>query len=246
MLPFKLVLFDLGNTLIYFDGDWPTVLGEGAMRLTDSLISSGYQLDKSAFTADFLKTLRGYFASRNHEYIEKTTGSVLRSLLAAHGQSSVYPGHIRTALDAMYAVSQPHWRVEPDSISTLESLQALGCKLGLISNAGDPIDAHALVDNAGLRPHFKKVWISAEIGFRKPHARMFEMALDYFQIRPKDAVMVGDSLGEDILGANNMGIASIWLTRRSDSPENRENINRIVPDHSVKNLDELPATLMNW
>lgn len=246
MLPFKLILFDLGNTLIYFDGDWTAVLSEGAARLTDSLISAGYPLKKDLFTTDFLKTLREYYASRNHEYIETTTGSALRSLLAAHGHPGAYPGHIRAALDAMYAVSQSHWRVEPDAHPTLEHLQALGCKLGLISNAGDPVDAHTLVDNAGLRTHFKKIWISAEIGFRKPHSRMFEMALDYFQIRAKDAIMVGDSLGEDILGANNMGIASIWLTRRADTPENRENSNRIVPDHSVKDLDELPAILMNW
>lgn len=246
MLPFKVILFDLGSTLIYFDTDWGTVLPECTNRMVSSLVAMGYRLDNERFAADFLKIIQARVSNRSNDYTETTTESLLRSLLAVHDYPNIPPLQLREALKAMHAVTQPHWRVEPDALAALKSLQGLGCKLGMISNAGDAHDAHTLVDNAGLRPHFGKIWISAEVGLRKPHARMFELALDYFQVRPKDAVMVGDSLAEDILGAINMGIASIWITRRADTPENRANSLRIIPDHSIKKLSELPATLMNW
>lgn len=246
MLPFKVILFDLGNTLIYFDADWQTVIREGIGKAVNSLVSMGYRLEQDKFAAEFLKALQEYFTRRSQDHTEMTTEALLRSLLAAHGHSLVSPAHLRSALNAMYAVSQAHWRVETDAIATLTSLKSLGCKLGMISNAGDAPDVQTLVDNAGLRPFFNKIWVSAEVGFRKPHPRMYELALDYFQVGPKDAVMVGDSLAEDILGAINMGIATIWLTRRADTPDNQANKLRIIPDHSIQNLEDLPWTLMNW
>ncbi len=246
MLPFKLILFDLGNTLIYFNADWQSVIREGISRAVNTLVSLGYGLDRDKFAAEFLKSLQENLARRSQDYTEMTTQALLHSLLAAHGHPGVPPSHQRTALNAMYAVSQAHWRVEPDAIATLTSLKSLGCKLGMISNAGDAPDVQILVDNTGLRPFFTKIWVSAEVGYRKPHPRMYELALDYFQVGPKDAVMVGDSLAEDILGAVNLGIATIWLTRRADTPENRANKLRIIPDHSIQNLEDLPWTLMNW
>jgi HAD superfamily hydrolase (TIGR01662 family) len=246
MLPFKVILFDLGNTLIYFDADWQAVIREGISKAVNSLIGMGYRLDQDGFAAEFLKVLQDHYSRRSQDYHEIPSEQLLRSLLVAHGHSLVSPAHLRTALNALYAVSQAHWRVEPDATATLRSLETLGCKLGMISNAGDTPDVQTLVNNAGLRPFFKKIWISAEVGFRKPHPRMYELALDYFQVAPKEAVMVGDSLAEDILGAINMGIATIWLTRRADTPENQANKLRIIPDHTVQNLEDLPWTLMNW
>lgn len=246
MLPFKVILFDLGNTLIYFDADWQAVIREGIGRAVESLTAMGYRLDRNSFAAEFLKTLQDHFSRRSQDHTETPTETILRSLLAARGVPLIQPAHLRAALNAMHAVSQAHWRVEPDAVAALRSLETLGCKMGMISNAGDAPDVYTLVEKAGLRPFFKKIWISAEVGFRKPHPRMYELALDYFQVAPKDAVMVGDSLSEDILGAINVGIPTIWLTRRADTPENQANKARIIPDHSVQNLEDLPWTLMNW
>jgi HAD superfamily hydrolase (TIGR01549 family) len=246
MLPFKVIFFDLGNTLIYFDTDWPPVFTEGISRLTRTLISAGYRLDASVFAGDFLKKMQENYSLRSKEQVETTTESVLRSVLETHGYPSTPSNHLRPALNALYSASQAHWRVEADAISTLSSLKALGCQLGIISNAADSVDVHTLLDNARLRPYFSNILVSAEVGYRKPHPIIFERALDYFQISHKDAVMIGDTLAEDILGANNLRIASIWITRRADTPENRENSRRIIPEHSINRLDEIPSLLMNW
>ena len=47
---FKVVLFDLGSTLIYFDGSMPEVVMRGNERLAEALVNQGYPLDKNFVT----------------------------------------------------------------------------------------------------------------------------------------------------------------------------------------------------
>lgn len=246
MLPFKVIFFDLGSTLIYFDGDWPSVLAEGSKPLARTLISAGLKLNEGDFAKEFVRTLQDIEKRREQDHVEITIETILRTLLANKGYPGVNANILRPAINAYFAVTRPHWRAEDDASSTLASLQSLGCRLAVISNGSDVQNTDALLNSTGLRSFFKKTWVSAETGFRKPHPRMYELALDYFQIRPKEAVMIGDSLSADILGANNLGIASIWITRRADTPENRSDKLRIIPDQTVSRLGELPSLLMNW
>ena len=54
------------------------------------------------------------------------------------------------------------------------------------------------------------VVISEEIGVAKPDPEMFRIALRPFEIAPEDALMIGDRLSGDILGANNAGLDACW------------------------------------
>jgi FMN phosphatase YigB (HAD superfamily) len=56
--------------------------------------------------------------------------------------------------------------------------------------------------------------------------------------------MVGDTLGADILGAQNADIYSIWITRRADNPSNRAHTKTIEADMEIATLEELPSRLM--
>jgi FMN phosphatase YigB (HAD superfamily) len=51
--------------------------------------------------------------------------------------------------------------------------------------------------------------------------------------------MVGDTLNADILGANQSGLISIWLTRRADTAANRKNRPKIIPEIEIDSLSEL-------
>jgi FMN phosphatase YigB (HAD superfamily) len=55
--------------------------------------------------------------------------------------------------------------------------------------------------------------------------------------------MVGDTLGADILGAQNAGIYAIWITRRADVPANRAHQDTIHPDAAIDSLAEIPGLL---
>jgi 2-haloalkanoic acid dehalogenase type II len=143
----------------------------------------------------------------------------------------------------MYAVTQKFWKPEPDAHATLEQLRQEGYRLGLISNASDDADVQALVDNAGLRDYFEVILTSAAQGIRKPNPQIFWTALDSLDVLPAQAAMVGDTLGADILGAQNAGIFSIWVTRRAATPANLAHADTIIPDARIDSLSSLPDLL---
>jgi FMN phosphatase YigB (HAD superfamily) len=70
----------------------------------------------------------------------------------------------------------------------------------------------------GLLNHFRFVMSSADFGWRKPHAAIFETALDRLGVRASGSWFVGDTLAEDILGAHEAGLQPIWLSQDEDTP----------------------------
>jgi HAD-superfamily hydrolase, subfamily IIIA len=244
--PFQAVLFDLGSTLIYFDAKWPDIMPTANRQMVDTLLDLGYRLDAARFCADFEHSMQNYYTERDTEFIEYTTDYILHNLLEENGYHDPPPEHTRLALDSLYKITQAYWKVEADARSTIEELQTCGYRLGLISNAGDAKDAQTLFDKTRLRSFFELVIISADVGVRKPAPRIFELALKQMALQPQQAIMVGDTLGADILGARNAGLSSVWITRRADSPDNRAHEDTILPDAAIANLSELPALLKNW
>lgn len=243
---FDLVLFDLGGTLIYFDAAWPEVVATQHRTLAQDLVDKGYALDVERFALDFGARLTAYYQERETEFLEQTIEYILRSMLAERGFADAPKTHLRPALDRMYAVSQAHWQLEADATATLQTLLDQGYRLGLISNANDAEDVHVLIDNHDLRHFFEHIYISAALVFRKPHPRIFQIALSQYAVSPERAVMVGDTLGADVLGARNSGLASVWITRRANAPGNRDHLDTIQPDASIDTLSELPGLLANW
>lgn len=239
----KAVLFDLGGTLIYFDGAWPDVLQSANQELLSHLQADGLQLDAESFTAEFRRRLEEYYSQRETEFVEYTTARVLRTLLADLGYKDLSPVLLRPALKRLYSVSQTHWKTEKETVPTLHTLREAGYKMAVISNASDDDDVQTLVDNAGIRPYFDFALSSAACGIRKPNPRIFELALERWGLSPELVAMVGDTLGADILGARNAGLYSVWVTRRADKAGNRDHAGTIQPDATIATLAELPKLL---
>jgi putative hydrolase of the HAD superfamily len=145
----------------------------------------------------------------------------------------------------MYSVSRNHWHVEKDTHSVLNELKNRGYRLGIISNAGDDEDVQQLVDQARIRPYFDEILSSAALGIRKPNPRIFDTMLSKLKVKPTRAAMVGDTLGADILGAQNAGLFSIFLTRRAATPANRAHLDTIQPDAMIDSLSDLPDLLIS-
>jgi len=78
---------------------------------------------------------------------------------------------------------------------------------------------------------------SSNHGFLKPHPSIFQAALDLMEVRPDEAVMVGDSFAHDIIGAHQAGMRGILLARR----ELMERPPLDVP--VIRSLNELPVLL---
>jgi 2-haloalkanoic acid dehalogenase type II len=242
---FEAVIFDLGNTLLCFDGDWPEVFRQSDIELFHHLETMGINLEQHTFTEQFRSRMEDYFSTRETDLIELTTSNILRNLLNDWDYTDIPDEIIKPAIAAMYTVSQSHWQPETDAIPTLVDLQKQGYRLGIISNAGDDDDVQYLVDKAQIRPYMDVILSSAAYGTRKPNPGIFHAALDKLGIQPSKAVMVGDKLEADILGAHNTGMFGIWITRRADAYGNHNYGKTIQPDAIIGSLSELPYLLKN-
>jgi HAD superfamily hydrolase (TIGR01509 family) len=245
LLKFDLVLFDLGATLLYFDGDWEAALKSGIRAMQDRLAELGYPLDDS-FPAFYRETAREYYRWRDDNLAETPAPQVFRNIMASYCCDAIPDTHVKDALGVLYAATEAGWKAEADALPTLAALRAAGCRIGLISNAGYDDDVQVLVDQAGLRPYLEFIITSAAAGVRKPHPDIFQPALDFFQVEPRQAVMVGDFLQADVLGAQRLGMGSVWITRRVDMAAARPYLKKIQPDRTIAALSELPALLSTW
>lgn len=242
---FESVIFDLGNTLLFFDGEWEEVFQQSDLELHRHLNSHGIGLDQQAFVDEFRSRMKDYFSTRETDLIELKTTTILRNLLKDWDYSDVPDEVIKSAIASMYTVSQSHWQAEADTIPTLKELQMHGYRLGIISNAGDDDDVQLLIDKARIRPYFEVILSSASFGTRKPSPKIFHAVLYKLGVQPSRAVMVGDKLEADILGAQNAGMFAIWITRRADTVSVGNNQKSIRPDAVIGSLSELPSLLEN-
>jgi putative hydrolase of the HAD superfamily len=235
--PVRHILFDLGGTLMHAHGDWLPVFSRADQALTKTLLEHDIKLDAKIFRA----RLREYYNQRDKDFQETSYHFVLQELLKELGHAEVAEPVIRSALDAMFAITQSNWILEEDTPQTIQQLKSQNYKLGIFSNAGDDKDVQTLVENFGIRPYFDFVLTSAACYYRKPHARAFEIALAQWNISPEESAMVGDSLEADIFGANNLGMQSIWIKRRAQFTADEEL--RIQPTFDLGDLNGLLSTL---
>ena len=225
---------------MYDKDPWPPFFPRADNALWEVLYSAGVTLKPADLYGKFDNLFELYYAKREPELEEPTTFTVLEELLRQKGYR-LPDTTISTALRAMYAVTQSNWYPETDAAPTLEILRSEGFRIGFVSNGADDENTQVLIDKAGLRKYAEFIISSAALGLRKPHRAIFEAALDYFQLKPDETVMVGDTLEADVLGANRMGMASIWITRRAQVDPDQEN--SIKPSLTVDTLSEIPDRL---
>jgi putative hydrolase of the HAD superfamily len=240
----KTAFFDLGSTLLYGKDPWLPILKDADKALVAVLREAGLPLAVNILFEDSGGFLNTYYAERGNGTYEKTASIFLKETLKDMGIQDTPDRLIRSALDSMYTITQQNWYLETDAITTLESLRRRGICLGLISNTADDVDVQQLVDRHGLRSYFDYIITSAACGIRKPDERIFQMALDHFHTQPETTIMVGDTLEADVLGANRMGMYSIWITRRVNIEGDGDL--EIQPQAIISELIQIPALLTEY
>jgi len=232
----NIILFDLGNTLIYSKNPWNGILFKGIMEFLRSIILIDPSIKEKISASDIQDCMNQYYDLRVENLVETTSFNILRSCLQSKNISSITDGQLRTALQAMYSVTQSNWGIGFDTIPTLNHIKEKDYHLGLLSNAADDLDVQQLIDRWKLRHFFEFILTSAVCGFRKPHPRLFHEALSFFNASPANVMMVGDTLNADILGANKLGMFSVLLDPNDVySQENSD----VKPSMIINNLREI-------
>ncbi len=103
------------------------------------------------------------------------------------------------------------WRVFSDVVPTLSELERRGIRRCVVSN----FDARLfrVCADLGLAPRFDAIVVSSRAGAAKPAPEIFFRALAPLRVRPEQAVHVGDSWREDVLGAQAAGMRALWIDR---------------------------------
>jgi putative hydrolase of the HAD superfamily len=117
-----------------------------------------------------------------------------------------------------------------DVADALAAIRSAGLRIGLVSNSARDVREfarhHGLDVDAGLS--------SFHHGHTKPHASIFRAVLDLLGVEALEAVMVGDTIADDIEGALALGMRAILLDRK-----------RVHADFEprIESLHELPPLL---
>ncbi|MBR9921705.1 MAG: noncanonical pyrimidine nucleotidase, YjjG family [Bacteroidetes bacterium] len=107
--------------------------------------------------------------------------------------------------------------LEDGAIELLDDLKNAGYTLGLITNGLSKVQRPRFRDS-GLNEYFETVVISEEIGSAKPMPAYFEHTLNALNAPSKaDILIVGDTPASDILGGQQMGMATCWYNPRGAS-----------------------------
>jgi len=123
----------------------------------------------------------------------------------------------------------------------LETIRKDGYRIAMIAN-GDSAGARNIIATCGLEDYFDVILISEEVGIEKPDKGIFQLALEALKIKTGNAVMVGNRIDADIVGANRIGMKSVWFRWNDRYPEIVSSEEE-RPDSIIKSLAELPGIL---
>jgi putative hydrolase of the HAD superfamily len=122
-----------------------------------------------------------------------------------------------------------------DTLKTLRSKY----RLAIISNFDHAATAYSILDSFNIQSYFEKIFISIEIGWRKPKAEMFLNAFNLLKIMPEEAIFVGDNYEADVVGSKTVGMDVIWINKNEE--QIREGISK--PDYVVSKFAEIGSIL---
>jgi putative hydrolase of the HAD superfamily len=133
-----------------------------------------------------------------------------------------------------------HFELYEDVPQVLRELSAAGIPIGLISNSHRSL--------ASFQSHFELDGLiaaavsSSEHGFMKPHRSIFQAALQLVNVPADQAVMVGDSVRQDVEGALGAGMRAVLL-QRNGMPFGGEETLRARGVPVIATLTELSSLL---
>jgi len=191
----KAVIFDLDNTLLDF-----MKMKEYAVKAAIAgMIEAGLDIDPD----ESYKTIIGIYEKEGWEnqqvfnkFLNKTIGEVNNKYLAA-------------GIVAYRRAREANLLLYPNVNHTLVELIKMSVKLAVVSDAPSR-EAWMRIYYLNLHHHFDVVLTFDDTNARKPSPIPFEMALSQLNIDSEEALMVGDWPERDVVGANKLGIRTIF------------------------------------
>lgn len=127
-------------------------------------------------------------------------------------------------------------KVKEETGRSVGVLQELGKAAPLVLVSNFYGNMNVVLEEFGLKDIFKYVIESAVVGVRKPDPKIFQLALDKFDVLPEKVLVVGDSYTKDILPAHSLGCKTAWVKGEGWTDDEIDNS---VADVTITNIQEL-------
>lgn len=202
------VFFDLDHTLWDFERN-------SALTFQRIFRDHAIDLELDTFLAEYIPANLAFWKLYREGKIEK---EVLRfRRLRTVFDAVRYPVTdevIFSLADAYIEHLSTHQHLVPNTREILDYLRPR-YRLHIITNGFEEIQAKKM-RNSGIADYFDQVINSEMAGVKKPDPLIFRLALERTGALPKKAIMVGDSLEADILGARALGMHTLHLNVHND------------------------------
>jgi HAD superfamily hydrolase (TIGR01549 family) len=240
------VIFDYGSTLMQFGTKFGEVDPHANQAIIDRLIADGVSMERETFLPVFQSALDQNDLRRKREWREIPTQHILLGALEQVGLAHISRAIVLQAMEAFYSEYEKHWHLYPESKAVLDWLRLRNIRIGMITNAGDAENIRRLLSGHEIASYFDPVVVSSLEGVRKPDPSLFQKVMAAWNLPAASLVMVGDQLGMDVLGAQKVGMRSIWMRTELEMPANQSDRGSILADAEADSIGEIPGILERW
>jgi putative hydrolase of the HAD superfamily len=201
-MKYKLVLFDLGGTLINYDNSPWTELGrlgciEGAKFIKSEL---GRDISADVLNEKLHNAIGRMIETRGNDEFELDLIDMTTKTLADLG-INLSDGLPEKFIGGYYKPIGDQITLFPYAGEILRKIKGAGMKIGLVSNTIFPAEYHRReMRSFGLMEYFDFTIFSSEEKIRKPGKEIYKKALRLGKADPADAIFIGDRLVEDVAG----------------------------------------------
>ncbi len=241
------IIFDLMGTLATFTGtrqELHAAWQQGARELYRHLRATGVNIAPDDFAHALQATFEADLARNGGNPRELSVASVMTRVLDGFGYH-LTPEESEAAQRAYFQPELNSWHILPGVLETVETLNAEGFRLAVVSNAPSHRFVEEAVAKIGLRPFFSPVMSSALAGARKPDPGLFLAIATAWELNPSTIIVVGDGLLADIEGAHAAGMRGV-LVHGTANPDNAAYTGTAAPDATLDTIAEAPALIEAW
>ena len=232
-MPTRAVLFDFGGTLY----DYATLAPGDLEALLGLLASAGITTTPEEIRRHQRQAMRRVFHAylpRRYYLHRDLFRDAAAALLESFG-AAPDPALLDRYRERQWTLHQRDFALREGVEETLQALRARGLHVGMVSNIDDDQLEH-LIGVARLREHFDSLLSSEAAGACKPDPAIFAEALRRAACTPDEALFVGDTLAQDIAGANRIGLRSVLLWHREDT---KPAMDDVTPRHVIRRIPQV-------
>ncbi len=235
----KAVIFDYVGTLVNCAN---YTMADSRLKLHHALAEEGFDVAEDKFLAAYMVAHEKYRKVRYEQYREVTNAVWVAEALNNLGfQVSQEDSRVKSALNVFFQDFIDTLKLREGAKRVIMQAQRQ-CKVGLVSNFTHAPVIYKSLRKVGISGLFNAVVVSEENGWRKPSPHIFQDSLNRLQIRADEAVFVGDSPNEDIKGAKDSGMRTVFVSSQFNTLKDLAE-SKVEPDYIVKDLAELSLTL---